>query len=60
MLALVLALFFLSVVLKVRENGMRVGIKDSFELVGDLNSYYDFAIAECHEEFECGVSTSEV
>ncbi|CAM9572662.1 unnamed protein product, partial [Ectocarpus fasciculatus] len=43
--------------LLVRENGMRVGIKDSFELVGDLNSYYDFAIAECHEEFECGVYT---
>ncbi|CAN0201753.1 unnamed protein product, partial [Ectocarpus sp. 12 AP-2014] len=43
--------------LLVRENGMRVGIKDSFELVGYLNSYYDFAIVECHEEFECGVYT---
>jgi len=36
---------------------MLVGMKNAIELLGDLSSYYDFAInEECWQWNECGVS----
>lgn len=36
---------------------MLVGMKNAFELVGDMSDDYDFAISEeCHEWDECNVS----
>ena len=38
--------------------GMSVGLKNSVEIVGDLVSYFDFALnEECHDREDCDVST---
>ncbi|CAM9517248.1 unnamed protein product, partial [Scytosiphon promiscuus] len=43
---------------KVHESGMLVGMKNAFELVGDMSEDYDFAVSEeCHEWDECNVYT---
>lgn len=36
---------------------MVVGLKNAFELVGDLSGSFDFAVSvQCHENHECSVS----
>ena len=56
-LSWLLVLFFVYV--QCHQNGMKVGMKNAIELLGDLSDYYDFAInEECHQWNECGVSAS--